>query len=119
MSPTAPPPGNGILAVHAHPDDETLTHGATLALWARAGQPVTIVTCTRGEQGEVIPPELKYLEGDGPALAAVRETELAAATRALGVSAPAFLAQLPLIKDGDAHLPEHADPQVATRCDAS
>lgn len=119
MSPTAPLPGNGILAVHAHPDDETLTHGATLALWARAGQPVTIVTCTRGEQGEVIPPELKYLEGDGPALAAVREKELAAATRALGVSAQVFLDQLPLIKDGAAHLPEQTAPQVATRYEDS
>src|SRR5690625_5456031 len=115
MRPTAPLPRNGSLAVHAHSNEETLTHGAALALWARAGQPVNIVTCTRGEQGEVIPPELKYLEGDGPALAAVREKELAAATRALGVSAQVFLDQLPLIKDGAAHLPAQTAPPVATR----
>src|SRR5690625_651152 len=87
--------GEGILAVHAHPDDETLTHGGTLAAWARAGEPVTLVTCTRGEQGEVIPPELKHLEGDGAALAEMREQELAAAVAALGVREHFFLDQLP------------------------
>ena len=42
----------GVLAVHAHPDDETLSTGALLATWAAASLPVTVVTCTRGEQGE-------------------------------------------------------------------
>src|SRR5690625_3912973 len=91
--------GSGILAVHAHPDDETLTHGGTLAAWAQAGEPVTIITCTRGEQGEVIPANLRHLEGDGPALAAVREQELAAAAAALGATRQVFLDQLPPITD--------------------
>ena len=75
---------NGLLAVHAHPDDETITQGATLARYAAAGLPVTVVTCTRGEQGEVIPAELAHLFGS-PQLAARREAELASALAALGV----------------------------------
>ena len=78
-------PAGPLLAVHAHPDDETLATGGLLATWAATGQPVTLVTCTRGERGEVIGAELAHLEGDGPALAAHREGELAAALRALGV----------------------------------
>ncbi|WP_408632817.1 PIG-L family deacetylase [Myceligenerans pegani] len=84
-------PGGGLLAVHAHPDDETLSTGALLATWAAAGRPVTVVTCTRGERGEVLAlpgttsEGLAGLEGDGPALASYRERELARATSALGV----------------------------------
>jgi N-acetyl-1-D-myo-inositol-2-amino-2-deoxy-alpha-D-glucopyranoside deacetylase len=84
-----------VLAVHAHPDDETLTSGALLATWAVAGLPVTVVTCTRGERGEVIGAALASLEGDGPALARHRETEVAAATAALGVRDHRFLDTLP------------------------
>lgn len=92
----------GLLAVHAHPDDETLATGALLAAWAGAGLPVTVVTCTRGELGEVIGPDPAHLEGDGPALAARRELELAAALEALGVSDHAFLDELaaPLAGEG-------------------
>jgi N-acetyl-1-D-myo-inositol-2-amino-2-deoxy-alpha-D-glucopyranoside deacetylase len=75
----------GVLAVHAHPDDETLATGATLAHYAARGVPVTLVTCTRGECGEVIPPGLAHLEGDLAALAAHRTAELAEAMRRLGV----------------------------------
>lgn len=82
-----------LLAVHAHPDDETLFSGALLASWARTGE-VELVTCTRGERGEVIGTELAHLEGDGPALAAHRETELAAALASLGVREHAFLDEL-------------------------
>lgn len=109
----------GLLAVHAHPDDETLTHGATLAAWAQAGQPVTLVTCTRGERGEVIPPELKHLEGDGPALARVREEELAHAAQALGLSAHYFLDQLPLIEDDAAHPGSQPVREIQTRYEDS
>ncbi len=80
--------------MHAHPDDETLTSGALLATWAAAGLPVTVVTCTRGERGEVIGAALAHLEGDAAALAAHRETELVAATRALGAR-QVFLDTLP------------------------
>ncbi|GAA4731791.1 N-acetyl-1-D-myo-inositol-2-amino-2-deoxy-alpha-D -glucopyranoside deacetylase [Isoptericola chiayiensis] len=89
-------PSGRLLAVHAHPDDETLATGALLAAWAAAGEPVTVVTCTRGERGEVIDTAshrtgLGHLEGDGPALAAHREHEVAAALAALGVRDHLFL----------------------------
>ncbi|GEA89591.1 PIG-L family deacetylase [Cellulomonas cellasea] len=89
-APPAPATG-GLLAVHAHPDDETLATGALLATWAAAGLPVTVVTCTRGEQGEVIGDGLAHLEHDGAALAAHRERELAHALGALGVRDHVFL----------------------------
>lgn len=82
---------SSLLLVHAHPDDETITTGATMAGLAAAGVPVTLVTCTRGELGEVIGDELAHLAGDGDALAAHRETELAAAMSALGVRDHRFL----------------------------
>lgn len=96
MSSTAstPPVTGGVLAVHAHPDDETLSTGALLATWAAAGRPATVVTCTRGERGEVIGPRRAALEGDGAALAAHREGEVAAAVRALGAT-QVFLDELP------------------------
>jgi N-acetyl-1-D-myo-inositol-2-amino-2-deoxy-alpha-D-glucopyranoside deacetylase len=91
---STPPVTGGVLAVHAHPDDETLTSGALLATWAAAGLPALVVTCTRGERGEVIGARLASLEGDGPALARHRETELAAAVHALGAD-QVFLDTLP------------------------
>jgi len=84
----------GLLAVHAHPDDETLSTGGLLATWARCARPVMVVTCTRGEQGEVIPAELAHLEGDALALATQREQELTEALAALGVVDHSYLDQL-------------------------
>ena len=52
---------HGLLFVHAHPDDECINNGASMALYAAAGLPVTLVTCTRGEEGEVLVPELEHL----------------------------------------------------------
>ncbi|PKW26194.1 PIG-L family deacetylase [Phycicoccus duodecadis] len=75
-----------LLFVHAHPDDETLTTGVALAHHVARGDDVHVLTCTLGEEGEVIPPALAHLEGDGPALAAHRRGELAAAVAALGVT---------------------------------
>jgi N-acetyl-1-D-myo-inositol-2-amino-2-deoxy-alpha-D-glucopyranoside deacetylase len=80
-----------LLLVHAHPDDETILNGATMARYAGSGVSVTLVTCTRGELGEVIPPDLAHLEGDGEELAAHRTAELAAAMEALGVQDHRFL----------------------------
>ena len=75
-----------LLFVHAHPDDETLTTGVAIAHHVARGDDVHVLTCTLGEEGEVIPPGLAGLEGDGPALAAHRRTELAAAMDVLGVT---------------------------------
>ena len=85
----------GLVAVHAHPDDESLATGALLATWAAAGRPVTVVTCTRGERGEVIGARLAHLEGDGPALAEHRDHELGRALAALGVRDRGYLDTIP------------------------
>ncbi|MEV7287277.1 N-acetyl-1-D-myo-inositol-2-amino-2-deoxy-alpha-D-glucopyranoside deacetylase [Streptomyces sp. NPDC093252] len=77
-------PARRLLLVHAHPDDESINNGATMAAYAAQGARVTLVTCTLGERGEVIPPELAHLTG--AALGAHRLGELAAAMRVLGVT---------------------------------
>jgi N-acetyl-1-D-myo-inositol-2-amino-2-deoxy-alpha-D-glucopyranoside deacetylase len=79
-------PGRRLLLVHAHPDDETLTTGVTMARYAADGVGVTLVTCTLGDEGEVIPAELRHLASDrDDALGAHRAGELATAMAALGV----------------------------------
>ncbi|MGW7421237.1 N-acetyl-1-D-myo-inositol-2-amino-2-deoxy-alpha-D-glucopyranoside deacetylase [Streptomyces sp. NPDC054813] len=82
--PARPLPARRLLLVHAHPDDESINNGATMARYADQGVHVTLVTCTLGEGGEVIPPELRDLTG--PALGEYRLGELAAAMRELGVT---------------------------------
>jgi len=76
--------GIRLVAVHAHPDDETLATGVALAQHHLWGDDVHVVTATLGEEGEVIPPELAHLEGTEE-LADVRREELAGAMAALGV----------------------------------
>jgi N-acetyl-1-D-myo-inositol-2-amino-2-deoxy-alpha-D-glucopyranoside deacetylase len=71
-----------LLVVHAHPDDETITMGGTLARYAAEGVRTVVVTCTLGDLGEVRDPGLAI----GADVAALRERELEAATRRLGVS---------------------------------
>jgi N-acetyl-1-D-myo-inositol-2-amino-2-deoxy-alpha-D-glucopyranoside deacetylase len=93
--------GIRILLVHAHPDDETINNGATMALYADRGAQVTLVTCTRGEEGEVLVPGLSHLAStDQDLLGLHRETELAAAMKALGISDYRFLGA-PTIKFRD------------------
>jgi N-acetyl-1-D-myo-inositol-2-amino-2-deoxy-alpha-D-glucopyranoside deacetylase len=77
-------PARRLLLVHAHPDDESINNGATMARYAAEGAHVTLVTCTLGERGEVIPPELRHLASAG--LAEERERELTAAMKTLGVA---------------------------------
>ncbi|MDF5754644.1 N-acetyl-1-D-myo-inositol-2-amino-2-deoxy-alpha-D-glucopyranoside deacetylase [Spongiactinospora sp. TRM90649] len=78
-----------LLLVHAHPDDETIGTGATMARYAAEGARVTLVTCTLGEEGEIIPDELGHLGPD--ALGEHRVGELGAACAALGVGDHRFL----------------------------
>ena len=86
--------GYRALLVHAHPDDETINNGATMALYAAMGAQVTLITCTRGEEGEILTPELSHLaSSDTDALGEHRETELANAMQALGITDFRFLAQ--------------------------
>ncbi|HET9170310.1 MAG TPA: N-acetyl-1-D-myo-inositol-2-amino-2-deoxy-alpha-D-glucopyranoside deacetylase [Actinospica sp.] len=84
----------GILLVHAHPDDESINNGATMAKYAAQGTRVTLVTCTRGELGEIIPPRYAHLAADREdRLGEHRETELAEAMKELGVDDHRFLGE--------------------------
>jgi len=80
-----------LMAVLAHPDDESLGLGGVLARYAAEGVETTVVTATRGERGRF------RGERDGPlhpgpeGLARIRETELRAAAKVLGVRAPILL----------------------------
>jgi N-acetyl-1-D-myo-inositol-2-amino-2-deoxy-alpha-D-glucopyranoside deacetylase len=81
-----------LLFVHAHPDDETLTTGGTIAHYAARGADVHVVTCTLGEEGEVVGDRYARLVVDAAdQLGGYRIGELTTALRALGVGGPIFL----------------------------
>jgi N-acetyl-1-D-myo-inositol-2-amino-2-deoxy-alpha-D-glucopyranoside deacetylase len=81
-----------LLFVHAHPDDESLSNGATIAHYTARGAHVRVVTCTLGEEGEVIGDRWAELAVDrADQLGGYRIGELTTALRALGVSAPIYL----------------------------
>jgi N-acetyl-1-D-myo-inositol-2-amino-2-deoxy-alpha-D-glucopyranoside deacetylase len=93
--------GIRIILVHAHPDDETINNGATMAKYAAGGAGVTLITCTRGEEGEVLVPGLAHLaSGDQDQLGTHREGELSLAMKELGITDFRFLGA-PLIKFRD------------------
>ncbi len=107
-----------LLLVHAHPDDETLATGGTIARYAaEPGTSVTVVTCTLGEQGEVIPPELAQLGPDAAdQLGGYRIGELARACAALGVTDHRYLGGAGRWRDSGMALAGHgvraATPEV-------
>jgi N-acetyl-1-D-myo-inositol-2-amino-2-deoxy-alpha-D-glucopyranoside deacetylase len=115
-----------LLLVHAHPDDETIANGATMAKYAAEGVHVTLVTCTLGELGEVLVPELAHLAADREdGLGEHRIGELAAAMEVLGVTDHRFLggqgryrdsgmAESP---DGGATVPAEVSPDSFWRAD--
>ena len=81
-----------LLLVHAHPDDESINNGATMAKYVAEGRGVTLVTCTLGEEGEILVPDLEHLAADREdALGEHRIGEMAAAMKALGVTDHRFL----------------------------
>jgi N-acetyl-1-D-myo-inositol-2-amino-2-deoxy-alpha-D-glucopyranoside deacetylase len=81
-----------LLLVHAHPDDETITCGGTMAKYVTEGAQVTLVTCTLGEEGEILEPGLVHLAADKEdRLGEHRISELAEAMKALGVTDHRFL----------------------------
>lgn len=80
-------PDRRLMLVHAHPDDEALMTGATMAKYAAEGAAVTLVTCTLGEAGEIVTDDLAHLADEGPdALGRQRLGELREAMAALGVT---------------------------------
>lgn len=81
-----------LLFVHAHPDDETIGNGVTIAKYAALGAEVTVLTCTLGEEGEVIGEAWSQLDVDhADQLGGYRIGELTAALRHLGLPGPRFL----------------------------
>ncbi|MGD9605874.1 MAG: PIG-L family deacetylase [Leucobacter sp.] len=88
-----------VMFVHAHPDDETITTGGTLAALAAAGREPLLVTLTRGEQGEVVDGPLAALVGTH-GLPVVRQNELRTALGMLGVERHAFLGVAPARAEG-------------------
>jgi N-acetyl-1-D-myo-inositol-2-amino-2-deoxy-alpha-D-glucopyranoside deacetylase len=88
----APLADRRVLLVHAHPDDEVINSGIVMAKYAAEGAHVTLVTCTLGEEGEILVPGLAHLAADQEdGLGPHRITELADAMAALGVTDSRFL----------------------------
>ena len=87
-----PVPDQRLLLVHAHPDDESISNGATMASYVAEGRGVTLVTCTAGEMGEILVPELEHLAADKEdGLGEHRRGELDDAMKELGVTDHRFL----------------------------
>ncbi|WP_309116860.1 N-acetyl-1-D-myo-inositol-2-amino-2-deoxy-alpha-D-glucopyranoside deacetylase [Saccharothrix sp.] len=114
MTLTAPP---RLLLVHAHPDDESLWTGGTIARYAASGVHVTVVTCTLGEEGEIIPPALRELAADAAdQLGGYRVAELRSACAALGVTDHRFLGGIGRWRDsGMVGVPANDHPRAFIR----
>ncbi|WP_424536221.1 N-acetyl-1-D-myo-inositol-2-amino-2-deoxy-alpha-D-glucopyranoside deacetylase [Sphaerisporangium viridialbum] len=108
-----------LLLVHAHPDDETSGTGATMAKYAAEGAHVTLVTCTLGEEGEIVVPDLAHLAADKEdRLGEHRVGELEAACKALGVDDHRFLGGPGRWRDsGMMGVPANDNPQCFWRAD--
>ena len=113
------PASRRLLLLHAHPDDETIETGATIARYAAEGTHVTLVTCTLGELGEIIPPGLAHLsEQSGGGLGGYRIGELDAACDVLGVADHRFLGGAGRFRDsGMMGLPSNDAPDSFWRAD--
>jgi N-acetyl-1-D-myo-inositol-2-amino-2-deoxy-alpha-D-glucopyranoside deacetylase len=80
-------PARRLMLIHAHPDDETVMDGATMAKYVAEGAAVCLVTCTLGEEGEVLVEDLAHLGADhGDDLGSHRLGELKVAMEILGVT---------------------------------
>lgn len=103
--------------MHAHPDDESLTTGGIMARYAADGAQVVLVTCTLGEQGEIIPPEFAALDASaGDQLGGFRAGELDAALAALGVREHRYLGGIGRWRDsGMAGTPAAEHPRAFSR----
>ncbi|MFC6081347.1 N-acetyl-1-D-myo-inositol-2-amino-2-deoxy-alpha-D-glucopyranoside deacetylase [Sphaerisporangium aureirubrum] len=108
-----------LLLVHAHPDDESSGTGATMAKYAAEGTHVTLVTCTLGEEGEIVVPDLAHLaSSEENRLGEHRVGELEAACKALGVDDHRFLGGPGRWRDsGMMGEPTNDDPRCFWRAD--
>ena len=112
-------PARRLLLVHAHPDDEVTGTGATMARYAAEGVRVCLVTCTRGERGEIVADDLAWLrDADPDELGRYREGELAAALKELGDPGQVWLGGAGRWWDsGMVGTPENDDPRAFARAD--
>src|SRR6478672_1680338 len=102
-----------LLLVHAHPDDESIGQGATMARYVAEGVGVTLVTCTGGEMGEILVPEMAHMAADqDDTLADQRKIELDNAMKALGVTDHRYLGGFKRYRDSGMqwHPDGHAVP---------
>ena len=102
-----------LLLVHAHPDDESIGQGATMARYVAEGIGVTLVTCTGGEMGEILVPELEHMAADkDDTLADQSQIELDNAMKALGVTDYRYLGGFKRYRDSGMqwHADGHAVP---------
>ena len=106
------------MLVHAHPDDETIGSGVTMARYAAEGASVTLLTCTLGELGEVLVPDLEGIAAArADQLGGYRIAELAAAMQALGVTDHRFLGLAGRWRDsGMMGTPGNDDPRAFWAC---
>jgi N-acetyl-1-D-myo-inositol-2-amino-2-deoxy-alpha-D-glucopyranoside deacetylase len=112
--------GRRLLLIHAHPDDEAINNGATMARYVAEGAQVTLLTCTLGEEGEVLVPEYAQLAADqADQLGGLRIAELAEAMAALGVRDHRFLGGAGRFRDsGMMGTPANEHPRAFWRADA-
>jgi N-acetyl-1-D-myo-inositol-2-amino-2-deoxy-alpha-D-glucopyranoside deacetylase len=110
-------PAKRLLLVHAHPDDESIVTGATMAYYAAQGVQVTLLTCTLGEEGEVLAPEYAQLEAaQADQLGGLRIWELTEAMRALGVTDHRYLGGAGRFRDsGMMDTPANKHPRALWR----
>lgn len=80
----------GLLCVHAHPDDESISTGGVLARYADEGIRTAVVTCTGGERGEIVGPGMDP-DAIRSRLGQVREEELSRALEILAAGSPRLL----------------------------
>ena len=124
--PTAPQGHDGetdrrrLLLVHAHPDDETIATGATMARYAAEGAQVTLLTCTLGELGEVLVPELEGIAAErADQLGGYRIAELREAMQALGITDHRYLGGPGCWRDsGMMGTPGNDDPRAFWACNS-
>lgn len=98
-----------LMAVHAHPDDESFS-GGVFARYAAEGIRTVLVTCTRGEEGEIVDPAMD-VEAIRPRLGEVRTDELRCSVEALGIDQ---LHVLGFRDSGMAGTPANANPLAFT-----
>jgi N-acetyl-1-D-myo-inositol-2-amino-2-deoxy-alpha-D-glucopyranoside deacetylase len=116
---TSPTADRRLLLVHAHPDDETIGNGATMAKYVADGIHVTLVTCTLGEEGEIILDDHAHHAADqNDTLGQHRAIELANAMAELGVTDHRQLGEPGRYRDsGMMGTPDNDDPACFWRAD--